>query len=163
MFLVRPLPRGADRLEHYFDCSDGLLVKKPASDPTRFSAVLLPIAYRPVCLSCFLLGGQPPDMTLTAYNSVAERDMHRVIRVKGATMGLSTDRLGGKNCHVTGLPEGVEDSRSWAVIVKDKSLAFKYSPLRIPFLDIAHAMHHREMKTSLPAIPKILARPGGLR
>jgi hypothetical protein len=150
MFVIKPMPRDVPMLNAYFDCETSWLVKKPVSDPDDFVGMVLPLKYRRVWLSCMLLAGIPPYMTVTCVNFLAERDMDRLIRTKGVTGGLSTGRLEGLNCHVTGYPQGIPDYRRWVAFVKDKHVALPDGRMQISLLDCAHVTEHRERRTRMP-------------
>jgi hypothetical protein len=143
-FRTRPLPQDRGAVDQYFLAANGFLVKKPVSDPAEFSRFVLPVNYQSVPIACMLLGGQPPDMTASIMSFAAERDMRRVILAKGVTRGRSTVREDGLNCHVTGLPCGIEDSRHWVAFVQDRVMICQNSPLQFPLLDRTHAVSHQE-------------------
>ena len=58
----------------------------------------LPSSFHFVNIYCLLLGGEPERMKTTFASFCAETEMARVLQVKAATGGLSTDKLGGRNC-----------------------------------------------------------------
>ena len=86
-------------------------------------------------------------MTVVSY--VGEKGLDGVIRMKGLTKGLSTDRLGGKNCHVTGFPIGIDEPRNWVVVARDKTNLSLESGLFIANLDLAHTAYHFEIVRNL--------------
>ena len=137
-------------LQSYFDCAQSFLVKKPIKQPDDFVEWLLPSSYQELPLTCALLGGQPPDMTISFIIYRAEKDMLRLIRTQGNTGGRSTDRLGSKNCHVTGFPEGIDDPRSWIVVGADRTESFLGTNLAVPRLDLRHVVEHREVLRRMP-------------
>jgi hypothetical protein len=134
-------------LESYFDCGQSLLVKKPV-DPDKFVEWLLPQDYQAVRLTCVLLAGDPPSMTLQLIRFQAEIDMLRLIRTKGLAGGRSTNRLGVRNCHVTGFPEGIDDPRSWVVIATDRTESFRGTTFNVARLDLRHVIEQREIFTT---------------
>jgi hypothetical protein len=143
-FLARPIPWGQGKLDSYFVTGEGFLVRKPVHDPAELTRFILPIRRRQVPVACLLLGGQPPLMKAQLISFAAEKDMASVIRAKGATAGRVTTRSDGLNCHVTGLPAGVDSSRHWVAFATDRVMEFANSPLRLPLLDIGHAIEHAE-------------------
>lgn len=144
-FTTKPMPTSS-AIEFYFDRDASFLVKKPVKQE-EFVDWLLPKEQKVVMLTCLLLIGEPPHLKLTLINYAAELDMVRLLRTKGATCGRSTDRLGPKNCHVVGYPEGIEDPRSWAVVVLDRTEPFLGAPFRMPRLDLVHTLQHRDILT----------------
>lgn len=143
-FLTRPLPTGRPEPATYFEPAETFLVRKHVEDPDDFVSAILPKDYAPARATCLLFGGIPPDLTMTIVTFVGETGLDRLIGVKGATGGLSTEKLGGKNCHVTGLPLGIDEPRMWAVVGKDKGLAGQNTrAMSYAALDLAHVEQHR--------------------
>ncbi len=64
----------------------------------------LPARFHFVNVYCFLLGGELPKMKATYCSFCAETEMAEMLRVKTATGGLSTDKLGGRNCAIHTAP-----------------------------------------------------------
>src|SRR5947199_4598810 len=118
-FAIKPMRLGVPELHFYFDPAESFLVRKHVANPDDFIGALLPPDYQPVRLTCLLFGGIPPDMTMSYLSFYAEKDMGRLLQVKGRTGGLSTDKLEGKNCHVTGFPVGIDEPREWVLVTKD--------------------------------------------
>jgi hypothetical protein len=51
-----------------------------------------------VNIYCVLLGGEALNLKVTFSAFCAETEMSKVLKIKAATNGLSTDRLDGRNC-----------------------------------------------------------------
>jgi hypothetical protein len=64
----------------------------------------LPAKFHFVNVYCFLLGGELPRIKATYCGFCAETEMAEMLRVKTATGGLSTDKLGGRNCAIHTAP-----------------------------------------------------------
>jgi hypothetical protein len=142
-FASRPMPKDVPELEFYFDPERCQLIRKHVENPDEFVAALLPNDFAPVLLTCVLLGGRPPEMTRSFIRFIGERDMHRVFQVKGQTQGLSTCRLSGRNCHVTGFPKGIDEPRNWVILGEDRYTEVGGVPsIRIAHLDRAHTNWH---------------------
>ena len=146
MFVARSIPWGRGNLDKYFVSGEGFLVRKPVGDSAQFSRFVLPLRFTEVPVVCLLFGGLPPRMKLQALEFIAEKDMARVIRQKGATLGRAAalGRTDCLNCHVTGLPTGIDCSRDWIAFPRDRVKVFSNSPLKYPLLDIASAVNHCE-------------------
>lgn len=92
-------------------------IKNDGKQPERFSgsSILqfeardvefnpLPAKFHFVNIYCLLLGGELPKMKVTYCGFCAETEMAEMLRVKTATGGLSTDKLGGRNCTIHTVP-----------------------------------------------------------
>src|ERR1700682_1723883 len=92
-------------------------IKNDGNEPQRFSGSSflqfestdlefnpLPAKFHFVNVYCFLLGGELPKMKATYCCFCAETEMAEMLRVKTATGGLSTDKLGGRNCTIHTVP-----------------------------------------------------------
>lgn len=139
-FVRHPLPVGVPTIECYFDTAETFLVQKPVDNPDQFMGWVLPREYQQVRFSCILLGGNHPELKFSMISFNAERDMQRLMQTKGKTFGLNTDRLNGRNCHVTGYPIGIPDPRKYVVIGRDKLRALEGGG-GIPLLDIGHTVN----------------------
>lgn len=146
-FKTRPLPAGEPTIDAHFLAGDSLMVRKPVEKPEDFVGWLLPAKYEPVKLTCILLGGNDPNLKFSMMTFNAERDVYRLIATKGLTRGLSTDRLAGKNCHVTGYPTGVPEPRDHVLIVRDRSRPAENGDMRYAALDIGHAIKNHMLRS----------------
>ena len=94
-----------------------LPIKNDGKEPQRFSGSSflqfettdvefnpLPAKFHFVNVYCFLLGGDLPKMKATYCCFCAETEMAEMLRVKTASEGLSTDKLGGRNCAIHTVP-----------------------------------------------------------
>lgn len=92
-------------------------IKNDGKEPQRFSGSSflqfestdlefnpLPAKFHFVNVYCCLLGGELPNMKATYCCFCAETEMAEMLRVKTATGGLSTDKLGGRNCTIHTVP-----------------------------------------------------------
>jgi hypothetical protein len=143
-FATAPLP-GAPEWAHYFEPGESHLVRKHVH-PDDFVKSVLPADYEPVRVTCWLLGGQPPNMTISVVSYYAEKGIDQLLQVKGKTNGLSTDKLDGNNCHVTGFPIGLNDPRHWTVIAKDKLVQSEQREIQYAGLDWAHTAYDFGMR-----------------
>jgi hypothetical protein len=141
------MPVGIRELEGFFIIQNCILVRKHVDDPDLFIETILPKNYQPVQVTCCLLSGAPPDMTRSFIRFQNELDVKRLFDVKGKTKGLSTDALGGRNCHVSGFPIGIENPRQWIIVGEDKSTLLPSNGVKIAHLDRAHTNYHFEIRT----------------
>jgi len=133
---ARPLPLMTPELRHYFIGNDNLLVEKPDD----YLSMILPEEIISSPLYCILHAGHGQDMKYASLAYKAERDMERLLQIKATTGGLNTDRLSGKNCHVTGFPKGVDNPRRWVIISNDcREYEYYFMCSR---LDYAHVLHY---------------------
>jgi hypothetical protein len=96
----RELPiKNDDKEPHRFSGSSFLQFE---STDVEFNP--LPAKFHFVNVYCFLLGGELPKMKATYCCFCAETEMAEMLRVKTATGGLSTDKLGGRNCAIHTVP-----------------------------------------------------------
>lgn len=137
VFGVEELALKTAELNHHFVEGTANLVKKPGHTTDDFLAFILPKNFKPILTQCFWVGGQADSLVCSQLAYKAEAGMARLLSTKGNTRGLSTDRLSGRNCHVTGFPWGVRDPRSYAIVAEDKKRVIDI--MAIPSLDIAHA------------------------
>ena len=108
----------------------------------------LPSRHAFVSQECWLL-----QKNLTRIVFGAEREMHRLWETKGATGGLVSDRLGGRNLHayLGGTMLERVNSRlvaNCAAVVRDKTLAASES-VSMSLLDITYALFSNEHFTRL--------------
>lgn len=101
---------------------------------------VLPKVYDPVQIHCFYVH---PDGTATHLIFAFEREMQRLIRMKGKTEGRCTDRFGSSNIHINLSPLG-DDFCGHVGIGTDITHRVPGVDLPIAHLDFLHAIHSRE-------------------
>lgn len=134
-FSKKPLVRTTPELEYYLADDDGLLIEKPCAPGRQFVEWLLPERYHMNSVYCLLFGGRGEHLVFSPLDYSAERDMLRLLMVKGETAGRNTSCLGEFNCHVTGFPVGIEDPRQWVIVARDKGE--KHGLLSYAYQDMA--------------------------
>ena len=122
----------------YFDASESFLVSKPVP-ADEFTGWLFPSRYRPATISCALFAGPPGETTVEVLTFNAEQEISHMMRVKGRTLGRSSDLPDGLNCHVTGFPETIPSPREFVIIGKDRWITGPGTEMRWSQLDYAHA------------------------
>ncbi|MBI2806788.1 MAG: hypothetical protein HYX68_17555 [Planctomycetes bacterium] len=143
-FEITPMPIGNPDIDAFFVAENSFLVRKPVA-LEQFVDWLLPHESVPVGLHCILLGGEADSFSLDHCFLEAERDMDRIIRMKGRTRGWNTDRIRGRNCHATGFPRGIPNPRHFVAVVQDREIYLPDGTLAFPKLDIAHTVFHDEV------------------
>lgn len=152
---ITPMPVGVPRLDAYFHAKNSVLVRKPVENPDLFMEWLLPPNFAPVRLSCILLGGEAPPLSFEYLEFRAEKDLERIIAMKGKMRGLSTDRIIGRNCHTTGYPLGIPDPRSHVLVVQDYEKYMSDGTLGFPLLDMMHAITHNDVNSEAYDTPQL--------
>ncbi|WP_345259848.1 hypothetical protein [Streptomyces hundungensis] len=126
------------------DCNS--LVRRPES----LLHEVIPDSFRFVAVSCWRIGVKSSVLTFGA-----EREMYRVLHVKGKTGGLNTDRLGGRNFHAylapIPLPMGLRDC---AAVAHDIRHPIPGSPASLAALDVRQALFPLERHGHYRRIPK---------
>lgn len=143
LFQSQPMP-DSDELQHYFNVENSMLIRKPVQ-PDFFLTWLLPSHADFLRMQCVLFAGQNDAMTITPLTYICEKRMIKLVEAKGNSLGLHTDLLNGRNCHVTGFPVGIDDPRQFVIVCKDHVLEAPDSPYRFPLLDLTHATSHFEV------------------
>ncbi len=92
---THPMPMDHPLVKDVFRGEGGLLFERPEGAPDELVPVENPNANRWVPIYCWLAREQ-----LTQSCFLAETQMRRLLKIKGTTGGLNTDRLDGKNCHI---------------------------------------------------------------
>jgi hypothetical protein len=82
----------------------------------------LPAKFNFVMIYCFLLGDGPTEMRATFCGFCAETEMARMLKVKAATGGLSTDKFDGRNCTIHTSPFTLENHRVVVSIGKETTI-----------------------------------------
>jgi hypothetical protein len=152
-FAFYPVRRIVDDQRRFFD-GEVLLLRKP-SDELR---EVLPKSYTPVPVHCFFLVKEK----LFQLTFIAEREMARILDVKGRTGGLSTDRFDGRNCHIC-LGPMTRALGNPAAIGHDVSVTLANRPWRLSILDLNLALIDGEdvsrIRTVDPRLIHIPRRP----
>ena len=135
-FRMHPLP-DHPRIRNLFESTRGLL-SELGSD--RLTSVL-PKRFDFVSAECWLIGGR-----FTRLIFGAERQMARLIELKGLTGGLVSDRLDGRNLHplLAGLPVGVRLVDSVA-IVRDHGVLLNDGTTKVGYYDLEHSINTLEV------------------
>jgi len=91
---------------------------------TEIEFAVLPSRFHPVNIHCLLFGGDEkhPKVSYTAFS--AEREMAKVLRIKAATGGRSTDLFGDRNCTIRGVRFTPEQHRIVVWIGKETTVDF---------------------------------------
>jgi hypothetical protein len=127
-FVFHSLPRNVPHIEEVFQGDNNVLIARSR----QLLDDILPGTWSPIAISCAILGEQ---FTHTTF--IAEPGMEQLLRIKGETGGLNTNRLRGRNCHIWLAPLSVPESlRDCAAIVLDRRLPLQSAPVALPLLDI---------------------------
>jgi hypothetical protein len=131
-----------------FELDDGMLLERGAG---RMDAVL-PRGFDFVSSECWLVGS-----TVTRLVFGAERQMCRLLEVKGATGGLVSSQLRGRNLHpwLAPLPLGRRLIDS-AAIVRDRALPIRGSRAAVGVFDLWHSVN------TIERFHHLLPESGGL-
>lgn len=140
-FETKPMPTGVPEIDAYFVAENSLLVRKPGA-LEDFVDWLIPPEPDVVRLQCVLLGGEGDATSFDHCVFEAERDLDRIIRMKGRTRGGNTDLLQGRNCHITGYPRGIESPREYVAVVQDREVYAEDGNYKFPQLELTHAVQH---------------------
>jgi hypothetical protein len=132
-FKAHPMPMLHEEVRDSFEGMNNTLIER--SD-RLIEEGILPSRFQFVPLECWVVGTK-----LTRAIFGAEREMGRVLHVKGLTNGLNTDLLGDRNCHVWLAPLNIPESlRGCAAIAQDRRLQVRSSSVQIPILDVNQAI-----------------------
>jgi len=155
-FLIHALPEGIPHMDEMFLGVDNVLIERSR----HLLDDVLPTMWTPVPISCSIIGTQFSHMGF-----VAERGMERLLRIKGTTGGLNTDRLRGRNCHIWLAPLDVPKRlRGCAAIAVDVRVPVRTEPVALPMLDVQQAILTQE---TVPRVVEyypelVIARDGWL-
>ena len=133
-FRPRPLPAAlVAKYDHMFEPSNATMMDLGGKGIHDF----IPKQTTFVPVSCSTIGKEyTSEITYGAETTMAD-----VFRTKAATLGLSTDRLGGRNVHPWMVPDDFQvPGSNGALIAFDKSIAFPDTGMRLAHLDIAMTM-----------------------
>ncbi len=107
----------------------------------------LPRTFRFVNVYCLVLGGGPSDFKVSYCCFCAEREMAQMLKIKVATGGLSTDKLGGRNCTIRTAPLLPGNHRVIVSIGKERIVKFAGGNFGVN--DLNNALFQNEQKTDL--------------
>ncbi|MFJ8195950.1 hypothetical protein [Streptomyces sp. NPDC096152] len=125
------------------------LVRRPES----LLHEVIPDRFRFVAVSCWRIGAKTSILTFGA-----EREMYRVLYVKGKTGGLNSDRLGGRNFHAYLAPMSLPMSlRGCAAVVHDVKYPVPGSSAFVADLDIEQSLFPVERHGHYRRVPKAVA------
>jgi len=141
-FNIRAMPMDVAAFKEHFQGENNVLIDRPTSLLTE----VLPERYTFVPVVCHILGER---QTLMVFG--AEREMTALLRTKGVTGGLNTERLNGRNCHIWLAPLHVpEELRGYAAVAQDTRHQLS-SRTGVPRLDIQQtAFTSERFKHHLP-------------
>lgn len=109
----------------------------------------LPRNFTFVSIECWLIRKEMMRMTLGA-----ETQMYRVLRIKGATGGLVSDKLEGRNLHPWLAPLPLADRlQTCAAVVYDRTVKLKDSRAKVGMFDLTHAVNTHERFSRIVADP----------
>lgn len=133
IFRSRFLPMTSDTAATFMG-GNNILIERPE----RLAEYVLPRECSSVAVSYMSLGAY-----FTQMEFAAEREMSRLLRVKGQTKGRNTDRLGSRNCHAWLAPLDVAQRYpGWAAIAEDRIDTL--GTILIPHLDHLQAVNEVE-------------------
>jgi hypothetical protein len=133
-FRMHPMPKGGNYVDA-FAANNNVLVEYDEDLPHR----VLPDAFSFVAVSCWLVGDRYLKLTFGA-----EREMMRLVELKGRTRGMNTDLLSPRNCHLAlvGLPPPRRDMPPCFAIAQDRT--HDVSSQRIPHIEFMQAIAVKE-------------------
>jgi hypothetical protein len=110
----------------------------------------LPRTFSFVNVYCLVLGGGPCDFKVSYCCFCAEREMAQMLKIKVAADGLSTDKLGGRNCTIRTAPLLPENHRVIVSIGKERIVKFAGGNFGVN--DLNNALFQNEQKTNLSIV-----------
>lgn len=129
-FRMRSVPQGIlEAPDSPFEPRDAYLLER--SDDIRD---VLPPRHHFVAISCI---NASPRSSQLAFG--AETEMGRLLRVKDATGGLNTDRLGRRNMHATVSGLKIGGTRDYAAVAYDRRASIGSDGVFVARLDVTHA------------------------
>lgn len=114
-----------------FEDDEVVLVQKPSPLPFE----ILPRKSRRVMIHCMLLH---QEVTRVTFN--AEREMRRLLDVKGRTGGLNTDKRDGRNCHLFLTNVAGSKVGDWAAIAHDRAALVEGRTIKLAGVDLELAL-----------------------
>ncbi len=138
-FIHRAPPVGNERFDEVFAADNLTLIERSES----LLNDILPPTCTAVPIYCWVIGDKMTSMTF-----MAEKEMKRLLDVKGDTGGLNTDRLDGRNCHIWLAPHALPASlRGCAAIAYDRRAPLPPSKVAIPMHDFDQTLNNMERFT----------------
>ena len=140
-----PMPSSPPWSDVFADGPNRLVARSDAD-----LSAILPPGSQEVRIECWLVRSGESRLRFHA-----EDTMGRLLRIKGATGGLNTDRLIPRNCHIWLAPLPVAASlRGYAAVAIDRRVQFVKAGIAIPVLDIDQAIlteerHQRILSSNL--------------
>ena len=130
-FRTHPMPTAGPWAEA-FTGQNNVLIERPWDLPNQ----VLPAGFSFVAVHCLVLGKRLSSMTFGA-----EREMHKVLEVKGSTDGRNSRALLPRNVHLR-LPEFAwpEEWGPCFAIGEDRCVKLPDSGLQIPYVDCVQAI-----------------------
>jgi hypothetical protein len=151
--LVFSTQRGANPDPSAFADDQVLLIRKPSPLPFE----LLPRKSRRAMIHCMLLR---PEVTRVTFN--AEREMRRLLDLKGRTGGLNTDKLEGRNCHLFLTEVAACKVGDLAVIAHDIAAPVGSTSIKLSAVDLEMALLSNEKALLINMIdPSVLQLSSG--
>ena len=133
--------------EEMFDLRNAVLVEL---GPQRMIS-FLPKIFTFVPIECWLIRKEMMRLVLGA-----ETQMYRVLRIKGATGGLVSDKLEGRNLHPWLAPLPIADRlRTCAAIVNDRTVTLTDGRAKVGMFDLTHAVNTHERFSKIAADPGV--------
>lgn len=120
------------------------LFLRPNLPPDAQWDALLPERSDWVNVGCVWFGDGPDTLQVAEMVFCADREMARALRIKAATDGLNTDRLGGKNCHIWPCPDMQELLGPCVAIATDRVIDYHPGVLPYRAVDMLHAVRSDE-------------------
>ncbi|MBN1590842.1 MAG: hypothetical protein JW888_15120 [Pirellulales bacterium] len=106
--------------------------------PPRFTEWVLPRNASPVTVDCHRLAGDGERMKIASLRFGFQREMLRLLEIKGKTGGRNTDLLDGRNCHLAISPPFIPKVCRNAIIGRDRRL--ECGPFTGPLVDLQYAL-----------------------
>lgn len=145
-YSIHKLP-SVRHVDRFFYEENALLVEIGAGRMRAF----LPRAHKFVSVECWLVRKEMTRLTFGA-----ETNMYRLLKVKGVTGGLVSDKLQGRNLHpwLAPLPVGKRLATSVA-IVRDRTITVPGSRAQVGMFDLTHAVNTHERHSRIVADPNL--------
>lgn len=123
-----------------------VLLRRPSDNLVE----LLPDIFMPVTVHCFYVRDR-----IFHTEFVVEREMGRMLKIKATTGGLSTDQLGGRNCHIS-LGALSSEWGPFAAIGHDASTGPAKVPWKVSAVDANLTLFDGERGTQMNDYPTIV-------
>jgi len=106
--------------------------------PRRFVDWVLPKPGNPVMVHCHRLAGEGERMKFASLDFCAQKEMLRLLQVKGRTGGRNYDLPHGNNCHLVLSPPFPQNANGMVIIGKDRIRSMK--DVSAPLVDVEYAV-----------------------